>query len=163
MKTWVKFLRDNYGSYAEWRNYSNMYGLAKKLGGSMCSLWRENPLIGGGINPADFGRVEHSTLLLTASERGKKGLAVAYIGHSQWKLSIEGSALYFETDAQNHLTVLKVETEKKFRSQGRAKALITLLIKSAKENGQTIDWGAFTPKGQKYLLPEIERLTKEKL
>ena len=162
MKTWVKFLRDNYASYDEWRAYSNTFGLAKKLGGQVRSLWRENPLVGGSTDPANFGRVPVTTLPVYAPERAKEGLPLPEPAWSQYKLCIEGSAIFYET-ADSYLNVLSVRTQKQFRGQGRATALITLLLKSAKKNGQTIDWGAFTPKGQKYLVPVIERLTKESL
>lgn len=162
MKTWVKFLRDNYANFEEWYRYSNSFGLAKRLGKGSRALWRENPLIGGSTDPLDFGRVYVSLSPLLAPERAKKGLPLPEPDWYQYRLAIEGSALYYET-AGSYINVLQVETQPKFRQQGRAKALVTWLIKSAEKVGQKIDWGAFTPKGRKYLVPVIERLTKEKL
>lgn len=51
-------------------------------------------------------------------------------------------------------SVLNVETEKKFRNQGRATALIKNFIK--RFGYAHIHWGAFTPDGEKFL----QHLTK---
>lgn len=50
-------LRTDYLSLADWRVYATAYGLVEKLNGkSIGALWKENPIIEGGVNPADHRR-----------------------------------------------------------------------------------------------------------
>ena len=59
MKTWIAKLQTNYSTFAEWAGYAETYGLAARLGfDSAAAAWEANPLIGGSVNPADFGLVE---------------------------------------------------------------------------------------------------------
>lgn len=59
MKTWKKTLRKNYGTFEEWKSYSEMYGLTARLGfDSAEQAWKENPRIGGSVHPKDFGLVK---------------------------------------------------------------------------------------------------------
>ena len=52
---WKAKLQSNYRSESEFRQYSQTYGLAEKLGfRSARAAWNANPLIQGSTNPADF-------------------------------------------------------------------------------------------------------------
>lgn len=52
---WTSKLQDNYQNLNEWKVYSDMYGLAKRLGfDSPESAWKANPTIQGSVNPKDF-------------------------------------------------------------------------------------------------------------
>lgn len=58
---WYKFLRDNYTDLAEWIAYSNMYGLADRLGyRTPVEAWNANPFIQGSSNPADYAKTDTS-------------------------------------------------------------------------------------------------------
>jgi hypothetical protein len=55
---WRSRLQDNYAGYEEWCGYSDMYGLAGRLGfPSNEAAWEANPTIEGSTNPADFRTV----------------------------------------------------------------------------------------------------------
>lgn len=61
MKTWVQRLQKNYSSLAEWEGYCETYGLLGRLGCNFTTAkaaWDFNPMIGGSVNPADFGIVK---------------------------------------------------------------------------------------------------------
>lgn len=52
-------LHEDYADLEEFRNYSRMYGIAKRLGfRSAISAWRANPLIEGSVEPSDLRRVK---------------------------------------------------------------------------------------------------------
>lgn len=56
LKGWIKRLRDNYTSFAEFESYAATYGLAERLGfDSVEDLWDENPYVHGSVEPSDFG------------------------------------------------------------------------------------------------------------
>lgn len=56
---WRCRLQRNYGSLKEFRAYSDTHGLAARLGyASAAAAWQANPVIEGGVNPADFRKVE---------------------------------------------------------------------------------------------------------
>lgn len=56
---WQSFLKDNYADRREWRQYSDAYGLAEKLGyPNADAAWHDNPFIQGSSNPADFGKAD---------------------------------------------------------------------------------------------------------
>ena len=57
LEGWVSRLRANYFDFEEWVHYSDMYGLAVKLGyQTATTAWKENPIICGSVNPSDYGR-----------------------------------------------------------------------------------------------------------
>ncbi len=59
VKGWQCNLQDNYSSFEEFKSYSEMYGLANKLGyASAKKAWNENPIIQGSTNPYDFRKVK---------------------------------------------------------------------------------------------------------
>jgi hypothetical protein len=59
LKGWQCNLQENYSSFDEFKSYSKMYNLAKKLGyTSMKKAWNENPIIQGSTNPLDFRKVK---------------------------------------------------------------------------------------------------------
>lgn len=69
MKTWKLPVRKVYSSLKELKTYNDMYNVAKKCGYRSCKkLWEDNPIIGGSVNPADFGRVS------STAGRGKNWL-----------------------------------------------------------------------------------------
>jgi hypothetical protein len=48
-------LRFDYRNYAEFKTYSETFGLAGRLGfASALAAWRANPIIEGSIEPSDF-------------------------------------------------------------------------------------------------------------
>lgn len=58
LEGWQSRLRANYESLREFESYDRFYGLAKRLGyKSAASVWRENPMIQGSVEPSDFRRV----------------------------------------------------------------------------------------------------------
>ena len=57
-KNWIARVRDVYTSPEELEGYDTIHNIARRCGfKSARSLWRANPLIGGSVNPEDFGRV----------------------------------------------------------------------------------------------------------
>lgn len=53
---WTAKLRDNYDNdFGQWKAYSDMYGLATRLGfESAEAAWDANPRIQGSVHPSDF-------------------------------------------------------------------------------------------------------------
>lgn len=48
-------LRYAYTDFSEWEQFSDIYGLAKRLGyDSALDAWVANPIVEGSINPSDF-------------------------------------------------------------------------------------------------------------
>lgn len=59
LKLWRARVRTTYRTLAELRSYNRIYGIAKRLGyRNALTLWRDNPMIGGSVNPSDF-RIIH--------------------------------------------------------------------------------------------------------
>lgn len=55
-QTWADRVRNVYSSLSELIAYDEIYSIAKRCGfKSAPELWRANPLIGGSVNPQDFG------------------------------------------------------------------------------------------------------------
>jgi hypothetical protein len=55
-QTWQSKVREVYSSLDELRAYDDMYCISKRCGfTSPQKLWKHNPLIGGSVNPEDFG------------------------------------------------------------------------------------------------------------
>lgn len=55
---WKMRLRRVYTCKAEWLAYSAMYGLAARLGYKSAErAWKENPMVAGSVNPADYRKV----------------------------------------------------------------------------------------------------------
>lgn len=56
---WRTRLRNNYGSFDDWRHWSECFGLAERLGyGTARAAWACNPVIEGSTNPSDFRLVK---------------------------------------------------------------------------------------------------------
>lgn len=56
---WYAFLQNNYKSRAEFREFSEVFGLAERLGyADADAAWDDNPFIQGGTSPADFAKVD---------------------------------------------------------------------------------------------------------
>jgi hypothetical protein len=52
---WRERLRKNYADFAEFKNWSDMFGLHTRLGyRSPESAWRRNPVVEGSVEPSDF-------------------------------------------------------------------------------------------------------------
>ncbi len=52
---WKSKLRQQYSSFDEWKDYSDTYGLAKRLGfNSAEEAWKANPTVQGSTDPKDF-------------------------------------------------------------------------------------------------------------
>jgi len=52
---WKARLQSVYDSKEEWLAYSDIYGLAKRLGYSdPHQVWEENPMVQGSVNPKDY-------------------------------------------------------------------------------------------------------------
>lgn len=63
-KTWIARVQENYTSLDEFETYCGAYGLAERCGyDSVQKLWDDNPLIGGSVNPDDFGIVKIDSVL----------------------------------------------------------------------------------------------------
>ena len=59
---WAARLKNNYATAEEWIAYSEMYGLAERLGyDDPMKAWEDNPMIQGSTNPDDFKVVESAT------------------------------------------------------------------------------------------------------
>jgi len=58
MKTWKAKVQDTYSSLDELVGYDGIYGVAERCGfDNPVEMWEENPMIGGSVNPQDFGRI----------------------------------------------------------------------------------------------------------
>ena len=56
---WKMKVRKVYASLDELKAYDNIYHIAARLGYSDCeTLWNDNPLIQGSVNPQDFRKVD---------------------------------------------------------------------------------------------------------
>lgn len=65
LRKWQGRLQDQYGSFDEWEGYSDIYGLAERLGfANAQEAWDANPVIAGGVNPEDY-RVVHKVDVLS--------------------------------------------------------------------------------------------------
>ena len=52
------FLQLGYGNFEEFEAFSDMYGLAKRLGyKSAAAAWKANPLVQSSVEPSDFCKV----------------------------------------------------------------------------------------------------------
>ena len=59
---WRERLRRSYSSLEEFKHYSSMYGLHKRLGfKSATAAWKADPMIEGSVIPSDFRRVKAKT------------------------------------------------------------------------------------------------------
>ena len=57
-KVWKQHLQEVYSSFEEWDAFSDMYGLANRLGyAENQEAWDDNPLIQGSTNPYDYKKV----------------------------------------------------------------------------------------------------------
>lgn len=55
---WRTRLRNNYSSFEDWEQYSDMWGLCLQLGyGTAKIAWDANPVIEGSIKAGDFRKV----------------------------------------------------------------------------------------------------------
>lgn len=55
-QTWKLRVRQVYKSLEELRSYDLIYSVVSRCGyKNPENLWKKNPLIGGSVNPADFG------------------------------------------------------------------------------------------------------------
>jgi hypothetical protein len=55
MMGWRQRLQTLYSNYGQWKNYSDTYGLAKRLGfKSAKDAYDANPIIEGGLYDSDF-------------------------------------------------------------------------------------------------------------
>jgi hypothetical protein len=71
---WRGRLRDEYASYDEWCRYSDMYGLAGRLGfPSNKAAWEANPTVEGSANPADYRLVPERKLKPAAPKPAAPG------------------------------------------------------------------------------------------
>ena len=58
-KGWQSKLQKIYGDYGTFLGYSELYGIAKRLGySSPKTAWKYNPLIRGSVIPSDLERVK---------------------------------------------------------------------------------------------------------
>lgn len=58
MKTWKARVQSTYESLKELRQYNRVYAVAKRCGyRSAKAMWEANPVIGGSVDPSDFGKV----------------------------------------------------------------------------------------------------------
>ena len=55
IKGWQCRLQDNYDSYLQWEDYSNLRNLHQRLGyKTPKTAWQRNPIVQGSVNPSDF-------------------------------------------------------------------------------------------------------------
>lgn len=58
IKGWQGKLQKVYTSFDEFNSYSEMYGIAERIGyGSTIEAWEDNPTIQGSVNPSDLRKV----------------------------------------------------------------------------------------------------------
>jgi len=59
---WQDRLQNVYTDLAEFRRWSDVYGLARRLGyRSAAAAWTANPLVRGSVIPSDYGVVRQTT------------------------------------------------------------------------------------------------------
>lgn len=69
-QTWKDRVQNVYSRLEELENYDKIYNIVKRCGfNSSSELWKANPMIGGSINPQDFGLAESARNRL---RRGRK-------------------------------------------------------------------------------------------
>ena len=55
---WQGKLRENYDSFEQFKAYSDMYGIAQRLGYKTPeTAWKYNPICQGSTNPLDFCKI----------------------------------------------------------------------------------------------------------
>lgn len=55
LKGWQCHLQDNYNSFEDFESYSEIWGIAKKLGFENAEeAWKANPILQGSVNPMDL-------------------------------------------------------------------------------------------------------------
>jgi hypothetical protein len=55
-QSWKARVQEVYSSKEELEDYDSIYCIAERCGyRDAGKLWRDNPMIGGSVNPADFG------------------------------------------------------------------------------------------------------------
>jgi uroporphyrinogen-III decarboxylase len=65
MKTWKNKLQSEYGNFETFKDYSDVYGVCHRLGfNNAQEAWDNNPMIGGSVNPCDFGIVKKGEKVL---------------------------------------------------------------------------------------------------
>ena len=58
LKGWQDRLRSNYDSLEEFKAWSDIYGLAKRLGFKTAeAAWKANPTVQGSVEPSDYCKV----------------------------------------------------------------------------------------------------------
>lgn len=78
------------------------------------------------------------------------------------RMSARGCKIDYE-EGEGCLWVLNIATRPEYRQQGRATRLLKHFLAHAAKLNKSINWGSFSPQGELYLKPVIERLTGEKL
>lgn len=59
MKTWKDKVQNIYSNLEELAAYDSVYKIAARCGyDSVYEMWMDNPVIGGSVNPKDFGIAE---------------------------------------------------------------------------------------------------------
>jgi hypothetical protein len=58
MKIWIDKVQNIYSSLVELEVYDRMYNITERCGfKNVKEMWDQNPVIGGSVNPKDFGIV----------------------------------------------------------------------------------------------------------
>jgi len=56
MKTWIGKLQESYANFQDYLSFDRMYSLTERMGYiDPIVVWELNPIIGGSVNPSDFG------------------------------------------------------------------------------------------------------------
>jgi hypothetical protein len=56
---WRTRLQNNYDDFDEWEHWSDIYGLASRIGyGTASAAWACNPIVEGSVNVSDFRKVK---------------------------------------------------------------------------------------------------------
>lgn len=81
---WQDRLQNVYSSFEEFESYSELYGLATRLGfQSAEDAWRANPVIRGSVNAADFGVVAETATGTTTGLTLMHGTSTAHLSAIQ--------------------------------------------------------------------------------
>lgn len=66
---WINKLQNEYSNLEEFKQYSDIYSLAERLGYKNAEeAWNNNPIIQGSVNPSDFKVLHRNTYVVVNSE-----------------------------------------------------------------------------------------------
>jgi hypothetical protein len=71
---WRGKLQDQYSSWDEFKNCSDIYGLVKRLGYKTAkAAWEDNPMVEGSVDPSDYRKVRWDSVAAISEELVRLG------------------------------------------------------------------------------------------